>query len=320
MKNPLTLKIDIFSLPAILIFFSTFLYINGIGRLDYNDYQYMTTHPFITNPVANRQFLYGSPFTFILGWPITHLFGVDTSFYIVHSTGLALFLLSLEKYLLEKFNKESINYAAFILMTTPVFFILTRWFGKSDTYLLAFLLAIYWLRSEWMILLASTLVILCHREMGSILLLFQLATSRKHARAIIAGLLVGNAGIYYFQHYALSTAPQQNRAAHVLEDWKYRIRVFTQNPLEYLAYSLGGFWIYIAYLARPSMLEVSMFAIAFALSIFGADSTRVFCILALPFILSITNKAMAHSEFLALHNKKIAMLLVTSTIIHYQVA
>lgn len=318
MENPLKIKIDIFSYPILSVFLVTTLFINGIAKVDIDDYAYITTHIFNTNPNLNRQFLYGSPFTFFLGWPVTKLFGTNISFHIIHGTGLILFSLSLGKYLHEEFHKKS-NNALFVLMTTPLFFILTQWIGKSDAYLLAFLLATYWLHDNRIIFLTSTATVLCHQEIGSILLLFQVTILKRNPAPAIAALIAGNAGVYIFEHFLLSPIPQQNRTAYALEGLRYRVEQFLEHPLPYLTYSLGGLWVYVCCLTRPTIREALIYIAAFVLSVLGADSTRVFCLLSVPLLLSLTHRIVHHPEFITFHNRKIVILLIVSTVIHYQV-
>jgi hypothetical protein len=69
-----------------------------------------------------------------------------------------------------------------VLFTLPLLFVMLSWIGKSDAYLLAFYFMFTLTESRISHIVLSALMILCHAEMGAVVLCVDWCLTRRRAR------------------------------------------------------------------------------------------------------------------------------------------
>jgi hypothetical protein len=112
----------------------------GFRTTDVVEFRAISAGPFTLNLLPEYQFLYGSPFTFLVGSYYQH-HGLDyvTAFFVVYSLGIAFFFVSLRTVLVHQLGDEDHRLAMIVILSSPLLLIVLSFVGKSDTYLLAFL-------------------------------------------------------------------------------------------------------------------------------------------------------------------------------------
>jgi hypothetical protein len=181
------------------------------------EFRTISAAPFVVNLPAQDQYLYGSPFTFLLGSYYQH-HGLDYAwaFFTVNALGLAAFFSSLYALMVRQFQSESRGAAALVFFSSPLLFVLLSWIGKSDAYLLAFYFLFRLTGSGFTQLLLCALMTVCHRELAVVVLLVHLCLDPGRWRPAALGLLAGEAAVYLYTHALLSSVPA-SRAGFVVD-------------------------------------------------------------------------------------------------------
>ena len=261
-----------------------FLALYGIRRADVLDFSLLTSDPFVTLPNPTHQFLHSSPLTIFIGWPITRLFGAGISSWIVSIGGLTALICVTIAYL-RHLPLDQRAVALLVVFSTPILMVLTRWVGKGDPYILALFLLTLDHRRGWAIhgLLCAVLV-LAHKELGTIVLIVDALMRWRLRPATVAGLVAGNALVSVYLA-SLSVAPMSrvNLAVHYLTEGAVG---WAHNPVAHLILTFGWFWCFLFVRRRePDALRVAIaVALCLALSFDGADYTRVFVLCTFPIV------------------------------------
>lgn len=261
-----------------------FLLLNGVAFIDYRHFEYITSHFRDVSPLCNVQTLYSSPLTFFIGYPFTHLLGTNLTYHLLGTGSLALFGLLLVT-ALRKNYPSGILIPALILASTPLFFILTHWMGKSDSFLLAGVLALIQLpRQRGLALTAvGTLVMLCHQDIGTILLVTMVILELLAWGPSLISILLGRGLIWMYHHLFLSHPPI-SRIDFALTFIPKLIDNVQHAPTAMIFWTLGYFWFWIfllPYLRRREWL-LGLFFLAVTLT--TLDFTRVFTLMVFPLI------------------------------------
>jgi hypothetical protein len=254
------------------------------------EFRTISAAPFVVNLPPQDQYLYGSPFTFLLGAYYQH-HGLDYAwaFLIVNSIGLAVFFVSLAAVLSRDCPAHGRDLAAVVLFSSPLLFVLLSWVGKSDSYLLAFYFLFLLSESSATRTVLCCLMVICHRELSVALLFVHLCFDRSSWRAAIAGVLVGETAVYAYTHLLLSSIPASRAGFardHAIELWQ----LFRAHPLLHIAATFGPFWVFGWNRAFATPVRAFGFAAAFALAAASYDFTRIFVIVATPLLLAIARE------------------------------
>src|SRR5262249_17503172 len=151
-------------------FLLAFLALNGVSATDGSDFRILAEDPLALHPNPDRQFLHSSPFTFFVGAPLVRLLGAEAALPLVPVAGLVALLWSVRR-LLGRLSPPQAQIVWRVLASTPLLFVLTHWLGKSDPFLVAFYLAIVaGARRPVTRFLLATAMIVCHREIGTLIL------------------------------------------------------------------------------------------------------------------------------------------------------
>lgn len=263
------------------------VWLYGWRTIDTIEWRAITAAPFAVSLDPSQQFLYGSPFTFLLGWYYERQgLSFDHAFVVVHGIGLIFFGCALVRCLTALCSASGRAAGVIVLAGSPLLFVVLTWIGKSDTYLLAFYLLLVSSKSPLMQSALAVLMLACHRELGLAVLLSH-GMLRGQALPITAGVAAGLAASFAFTHGLLDSVPS-SRFDFMLANARSLLRGIAANPFTYAVAALGPFWLY---LLRPSMLAASrlgVLALAGMLAAVTFDFTRVFVIVATPLLLVLT--------------------------------
>ena len=277
-----------------LLVLPLFLVLYGYGTIDRTDFAALSAAPLRLHSTPGRQFLHSSPLTFFLGYPLTTTLGQNASFAVVMAGGWACFVLALRRFASVRYGPRR-NDALLMLFASPLLIVLSQFVGKSDSYLVACLL---WLAagapSAVQALLAG-LMVLCHLEMGLLVLGAAMFLRIVPWRAPAVGAIIGVALIMGYQHYLLPAVPQ-SRADLGLELLQESIDAVLSTPILHLVFSFGPFWVCVL-MARPTDRRWLVAAAATAvLSSITLDFTRVFVLVGLPMIIAIVDKLIRDAD------------------------
>jgi hypothetical protein len=275
--------------PLALLILPAVVWLYGWRTTDTVEWRTITAAPFAVSLDPAQQFLYGSPFTFLLGSYYQHQgLTFDAAFAVVHGVGLVLFGCAMFHALTTLCSASGRAAGAIVLAGSPLLFVVLTWIGKSDTYLLAFYLLLVSTHSPLTQSILAVLMIACHRELATAMLI---AHSILHGPriSITAGAAVGLACSFAFTSMLLDSVPA-SRFEFMLANARQLLRNAAAHPLTYLAAALGPFWLYVA---RPTALSagrVAVLVMAIALATVAYDFTRVFVIVATPLLLVLTRE------------------------------
>lgn len=259
--------------------------IYGFHWTDFDDFALLTTEPFKTLPDPGRQFLHSSPLNIFIGWPLTHLLGAEASFLIVTALGLFALAFSLRFYL-RRLPEDQRDAVCLVLLSSPLLVVILAWLGKSDPCLLALFLVLSGVKEKsfWALVL-SALMVVSHKEIGTIMLIGDCVLRRKMPAALILGAALAYALVYAYQA-ALSEAPF-SRIDLGFAFLKPALAGWRLNPLTHLALGFGWFWFVLAMRSgEPDLWRVlSVVALCFAAAFTTADFTRDLVLCASPLIL-----------------------------------
>ena len=277
--------------PALLML-PALVWLYGWRTIDTVEWRTITAAPFAVSLDSSQQFLYGSPFTFLLGsYYQHHGLSFDAAFVTVHGIGLALFAYAVFRSLTALCSADGRAAGAIVLAGSPLLFVVLTWIGKSDAYLLGFYLLLVSVRSPLTQSILAVLMIACHRELAIAILAGHMIL-HGYAKGVSVGALTGVAGSYAFTHLLLESVPA-SRFDFMLAHAGDLLRSMAAHPLTYLLATLGPFWLYVA---RPSALTASRGAVLLMAAVLAAvtfDFTRVFVIVATPLLLVLTKDVAA---------------------------
>jgi hypothetical protein len=265
-----------------------FAAVYGCRTADAGEFSTIAAAPFTVSLPADMQFLYESPLTFLLGaYYLRHGLAAATTFLLVHAMGLALFLAALRKALAHQVGDDAPGTAIIIMLSSPLLFIVLSWFGKSDPYLLGFFFLLTATASPLTQVILSVLMVLCHREMGAVVLIAHICLRPRTWQTIGLGILLGEAALLVHLHLLLSAVPT-SRSAYALSHGFVLLDIFWSHPVLHLATTFGPFWLYVVTRKTMTNASVLVLAAALVLAAFSYDFTRVFVITSVPVMLEIT--------------------------------
>jgi len=269
-------------------FLLAFLIVNGVHGTDAHDFAILAARPFALHPDVERQFMHSSPLTFLIGAPLARLVGVDAAFPMVSAAGFLLVAFALTRFL-RRFPAREAETIGIVLLSSPLLLVLTRWIGKSDPFLVAFyLLLAADPRSPLTKGALATAIVLCHREIGTIVLGVHLVLFRRDAVPVLAGLAAGHAALLAYL-FELLPAPPRSRAQFAEGRALELLEALSMNPIVHIAFALNWFWIFLAIHLGRSRERVTAVAllIVFVAATVAFDFTRVMAVCALPIIVHV---------------------------------
>jgi len=268
------------------------VWLYGWRTIDTVEWRTITAAPFSVTLDPGQQFLYGSPFIFLVGSYYQRQ-GLDfvAAFIVVHGLGLACFGYALFRCLTLLCSTSGRAAGVIVLAGSPLLFVVLTWVGKSDTYLLAFYLLLVTTRSRLTMAILSVLMIACHRELALAMLTAHVLL-RGSVAPIAIGAAIGIAGTLAYTRVLLTSVPA-SRLDFLMAHAREVVRGVIAHPAIHVAATLGPFWIYLCRPAAFTVARVAVLGMAAVLACFAYDFTRVFIIAATPLLLVLTEDVVA---------------------------
>jgi hypothetical protein len=266
-----------------------FLWLYGWQSIDLVEWRTLTAAPFTLALDPSQQFLYGSPFSHLLGaYYQRQGLGVGESFLVVHGLGLVLLAYAVFRALTTRCGADHWGAGALVMAGSPLLLTVVSWIGKDDSFLLAFYLLLLMSRSPLSRAILGALMVICHRELAMAMLIGHVLI-RAEGLAIAAGGAAGLALSYLYTNVLLDTAPL-TRVDYMLEHARGLLAGVIARPFAHFVAALGPFWLYVL---RPSSLTVrraAVLAMAAVLASMTLDFTRVFVLASSPLLIDLTEQ------------------------------
>ena len=255
----------------------------GFKHTDFKDFQSLTSNPFTTLVDPGRQFLHSSPLIFFLGWPVTHAVGSNASYFLTTVLGLVALAASLTRHF-RRIAPGRRATVCIVMLSSPILLVLLRWMGKSDPYVIALYLAMLGFKGRsGPTAVCSALMIVAHREIGTVMLAGGLILGQIAVAPAVAGALVGHSLLSAYQSMLdPKPAGRLSFALSVLQSSSWR-----NNPILHVVLGPGWFWLFIARLFRnaDAWRVILALLLCYAAAAATADYTRVFIVCAVPLII-----------------------------------
>lgn len=274
-----------------LLVIPLFLCLYGYGTIDTEAFRILSAAPLTLHPDPGRQFLQFSPVVYFLGYPFTQVLGATWSFAIVMGGGLVVFAAALRQFAAVRYGDRQGD-AMLMVFATPLLIVLTQYLGKSDLFMVsAFLLLVASSGAAAQVALGA-IVVLGHFEMGLLMLVAAIVLGilpRRAALGAIAGVV-----LLYGYHHALLPAVPQSRATVGTDFLSEALTAVMNTPVLHLIFTFGAFWICVLTAGPLGWRWRAAFVATLALASATLDFTRVFTLLALPMIIAVIDRVLAH--------------------------
>ena len=277
-----------------LLVIPLFLGLYGYGTIDVGDYRTLSAAPLTLHPDPNRQFLQFSPLAYFLGYPFTNTLGTTWSFAIVMGGGLLCFAAALHHLASVRYRAHRQD-AMLMLLATPLLIVLTQYVGKSDVYLVVFLLLLVASANPVMQIAFAALMILCHLEMGLLILASAIFLGIVPWRSAIAGGVAGVLLMLGYHQYLLP-APPQSRADMGAGFLSEALGAVMNTPVMHLLFSFGAFWACVFAAWPLGWRWRTVLAGTFMVACVTLDFTRVFILVGLPLTIAVIDKVFPAGE------------------------
>src|SRR3954468_22114692 len=162
-----------------LCFVAVFVVLYGVNGTDRADFEQLASHPLTLHPNLDRQFLHSSPLPYAAGYPLVQLVGAGAAFVMVSAAGFGLLAWGLAR-LLRSLPADTAADVVVVLLSSPLLLVVTRWIGKPDPVVIGlYLLLVSAPRAAWLRTALAVLLVLCHREIATFVLVGHLVVWRR---------------------------------------------------------------------------------------------------------------------------------------------
>jgi hypothetical protein len=277
-----------------LLVIPMFLAVYGAATIDVSDFRVLSAAPLQLHVEPSRQFLHFSSLPFVLGYPVTSTVGPAWSFWIVMLGGLILCAAALRRCAAVRYGSRQ-NDAMLMVFATPLMIVLSQYIGKSDPFMVAFLLLLVASTNPLMQVLLAGFVVLSHLEIGLLVLgsamFLRIVPFRWTTLGAFAGVLL----VFGYHNYLLP-APPQSRADMGIEYLSAALDAVLSTPVLHLVSMFGPFW-WCVLMARN--LDWRWLMVFFATTVVASvtlDFTRVFILVGLPLVIAIVDKVISSAD------------------------
>jgi hypothetical protein len=265
-------------------FVAAFVVLYGLGFMDLAGFGQLARHPLTLNPDVEHQFLHSSPLPFFVGYPLARWIDPAVAYAVVVVVGLGGLGWAFLR-LVRQLPAGAATTVSLVLLSSPLLLVLTGWIGKSDPMIVGlYLLLIAGPRSPWCRGALAAAIVLCHREIGSFVLIGHTAVHRRDP-AVWIGFVIGHLGVFGYLHGLLPAAPG-SRAEYAEGHTAALVGGLAANPVAHLVLSFGWFWIFAAIHARFTgrISSLAWLSMVVGIASVTLDFTRVAVMCALPVI------------------------------------
>ncbi len=272
-----------------------FLCLYGYGSIDVSDFRVLSAAPLELHSIANRQFLQSSPLIFFLGYPLTSTIGATWSFAIVTLGGLAFFAFSLGRFVMVRYRTGPGQADAMLMfLATPLLIVLSQYLGKSDPYMVGFLLLLMVSTQPVVQVILAGLVVLSHLEIGLLVLGSGMFLRLVPFRTATLGGLAG-ASLILGYHYYLLPSPPQSRAGLAVELLAEAVGAVMNTPVHHLVLTFGPFWVCVLTARRMGWRWFAVLSATVLAAVTTLDFTRTFILIGLPLTVAIVDALVPRS-------------------------
>ena len=260
------------------IIFAAVFFANGLHFTDIDDFMRIARSPFQVATEGERQMFYASPLNYL----IAAATGLDnlTGFFLIHGLEVALLPLCVGWAARRKIHDPEQCLRFLILLSlAPLWLVMLKWVGKVDPVVVGCFALCWATRSRWR-LIPALIMVVAHREIGSLLLLSLYFLEDEKDVNLAAPLVAGNLFHLIYQYGVLDFPPQTRLhvMASKLPDF---LRAFSTVPALYIMTMFNWYWV-VLLMKKPTFKETSVIAVAALLALSNEDFTRDFIMAALP--------------------------------------
>ena len=271
-----------------------FLCAYGVASIDVGDFRVLSAAPLQLHVEPSRQFLHFSPLPFVLGYPVTRAVGPAWAFAIVMLGGLIFSATALRRFVAVRYGTRQ-NDAMLMVFATPLMIVLSQYIGKSDPFMVAFLLLLAASTNPMVQVLMACLVVLSHLEIGLLVLVSAIFLRIVPFRWTTLGGLAGVLLVLGYHHYLLP-APPQSRADMGVEYLSVAVDAVMRTPVLHLVAMFGPFWLCVLTARHLGWRWLMVFAATTAVASATLDFTRVFILVGLPLVIAIVDNVVMQSN------------------------
>lgn len=288
------LRLCLFLRARPLLVIPCFLALYGVATIDVSDFRVLSAAPLQLHVEPSRQFLHFSSLPFVLGYPLTRTLGPAVSFWIVMLGGLIVCAAALRRCAVVRYGSRQ-NDAMLMVFATPLLIVLSQYIGKSDPFMVAFLLLLVASSNPLLQVLLACLVVLSHLEIGLLVLGSAMFLRILPIRWTILGALAGVLLVFGY-HYYLLPAPPQSRADLGMQYVSDAVAAVISTPVLHLASMFGPFWLCVVTARRLEWRWLLVFVMTTAVASATLDFTRVFILVGLPLVIAIVDGVIPRAD------------------------
>jgi hypothetical protein len=277
-----------------LLVIPLFLALYGAATIDVSDFRMVSAAPLQLHLDPSRQFLHFSPLPFVLGYPVTRTVGPAVSFWIVMLGGLMFCAAALRRCVAVRYGARQ-NDAMLMIFATPLLIVLSQYIGKSDPFMVAFLLLLVASTNPMMQVLLACLVVFSHLEIGLLVLGSAMFLRIVPVRWTTLGALAGVLLVFGYHHYLLP-APPQSRADMGMQYLSDAVGAVMSTPVLHLVSMCGPFWWCVVTARRLDWRWLVVFFATAVVASATLDFTRVFILVGLPLIIATVDNVVPRSD------------------------
>lgn len=293
MESPVR-RVCVFLRARPLVVIPLFLSLYGAATIDRPDFLVLSAAPLQLHVEPSRQFLHFSSLPFLLGYPLTKTVGPGASFWIVMLGGLILSGAGLRRLAEARYGSRR-NDAMLMVFATPLLIVLSQYIGKSDPFMVAFLLLLIASTHPLMQALLACLVVFSHLEIGVLVLGSAMFLRILPVRWTTVGALAGVLLVLGYHHYLLP-APPQSRADMGAQYLSDAVAAVMSTPVLHLASMFGPFWLCVFAARRLGWRWVTLFVATTVVASATLDFTRVFILVGLPLVVAIVDNVILRAD------------------------
>jgi hypothetical protein len=287
-------RLSLFLRAHPLLVIPLFLALYGAATIDVSDFRLLSAAPLQLHVDPTRQFLQFSPLPFVLGYPVTRAVGPAWSFWIVMLGGLIFCAAALRRCAAVRYGSRR-NDAMLMVFATPLLIVLSQYIGKSDPFMVAFLLLLVASRHPIVQILIACLVVLSHLEIGLLALGSAMFLRIVPFRWATLGAITGVLLVFGYHQYLLP-APPQSRADMGVEYLSAAVAAVLSTPVLHLVSMFGPFWCCVFTAPRLGWRWLTVVVATTVVASATLDFTRVFILVGLPLVIAIVDRVVPRAD------------------------
>ncbi len=271
-----------------------FLCAYGVASIDVGDFRVLSAAPLQLHVDPSRQFLHFSPLPFFLGYPVTRAIWPAWAFAVVMLGGLIFSAAALRRLVAARYGSRQ-NDAMLLVFATPLMIVLSQYIGKSDPFMVGFLLLLVASTHPMVQVVMACLLVVSHFEMGLLVLVSAIFLRLVPVRWTTLGGLAGVLLVLGYHQYLLP-APPQSRADMGVAYLSVAVDAVMNTPVLHLVAMFGPFWLCVLTARDLGWRWLMVFCATTAVASATLDFTRVFILVGLPLVIATVDTVVRRSD------------------------